>query len=206
MAHGRPRTSLPGIALVAALALSAFGMTACSSESAASTTATSSEALSASAVTKADSAILGAFSADDLDGSAHDQSLLQGHRLTMVNVWATYCSPCIREMGSLGELSDGYADKGLQVIGVVSDTLDSDGSISPDQVSTAKSIVAATGADYLHLVPSSDLYPLIRMATAVPTTIFVDETGTQVGKTYLGAKSKDAWAAIIDETLEAVAS
>ncbi|MCH4179786.1 MAG: TlpA disulfide reductase family protein [Atopobiaceae bacterium] len=206
MSHGRPRTSLPGITLVAALALATLGITACGSAGAASTATTSSEATSTSAVTKADSAILGTFSADDLDGITHDQSVLQGHRLTMVNVWATYCSPCIREMGSLGELSDDYADKGLQVIGVVSDTLNSDGSISSDQVSTAKSIVAATGADYLHLVPSSDLYPLIRTATAVPTTIFVDETGTQVGKTYTGAKSKDAWAAIIDETLAAVTS
>ena len=40
----------------------------------------------------------------------------------------------------------------------VLDTLDSDGSISESQVETAKEIVDQTGADYLHLLPSPDLY------------------------------------------------
>ena len=35
----------------------------------------------------------------------------------------------------------------------------------------------------------------------MPTTFFVDETGAQVGQTYLGAKSEDEWAAIVDELL-----
>lgn len=42
--------------------------------------------------------ILSQFAATDLDGNEIDQSILEGYDLTMVNIWATFCQPCIREM------------------------------------------------------------------------------------------------------------
>ena len=39
--------------------------------------------------------VLSAFSATDLNGNAVDQSVLVEYDLTMVNVWATFCGPCI---------------------------------------------------------------------------------------------------------------
>ena len=40
----------------------------------------------------------------DFDGNEVDKSLFEGHRLTMVNIWATFCNPCLSEMPELGEL------------------------------------------------------------------------------------------------------
>ena len=40
--------------------------------------------------------------------------------------------------------------------------------------------------------------------SAVPETIFVDETGSVVGESYLGARSKAEWQKIIDQLLEQV--
>ena len=146
--------------------------------------------------------ILSQFTASDLDGNEVTQSLFEGHPVTMVNVWATFCGPCLGEMPELGELHNEYADQGFQILGIVTDTLAQDGSISSTQVELAKQIAQETGAGYTHLLPSEDLIAcLLWQIDSVPTTIFVDETGALIGKGYLGARSKDAWKEIIEEKL-----
>ena len=159
---------------------------------------------SSSADAQSAGGILSAFSAQDLDGNALDQSVLEGHTLTMVNVWATFCTPCISEMPELGQLAEEYADKGVQIVGLISDVLNSDGSVSDTQLDTAREIVSATSANYTHIVPSTDLYGILAQITSVPTTFFVDETGAQVGYAYLGARDKAEWSAILDEMLSEV--
>ena len=145
---------------------------------------------------------LGLFTATDIDGNAVDQTLFANHRLTMINVWATYCTPCLDEMPDLGQLHADMAAEGVQIVGLVSDALNSDGSISQSQVDLARDIIEATGANYPHLLPSQDLIEiLLWQVTGVPTTIFVDSTGALVGYAYVGSRSYDDWAAIIEETL-----
>lgn len=150
------------------------------------------------------SGILSEFTAADLQGNAVDQTVLKDCKLTMVNVWATYCSPCISEMPDLGTIAQEYAERGVQVIGLVSDAQNADGTVSDSQVQLAADIVAETGADYLHLVPDASLSGLLGQITAVPTTFFVDEAGNQVGGTYLGARSLYDWTDVIDQLLEEV--
>ena len=131
-----------------------------------------------------------------------DAGIFSGYKLTMVNVWATFCGPCIREMPDLGALHAEYADSGFQIVGIVADVVDLDGNFMPDMVDTAVEIIDATGADYLHLLPSDSLNEaLLKNAVYVPTTIFVDEQGNQVGDMLVGSRAKEEWAEIIDELL-----
>lgn len=149
--------------------------------------------------------VLSAFTAFDIDGNTVDESILSGYKLTMVNIWGTFCSPCISEMPELGALNAEYADKGVQVIGIVIDVQDGSGTLIPDMVDFAKEIVDKTGADYLHILPSADLsIQMLYRVEAVPTTIFVDEFGRQVGEDYLGARSGDDWKLIVEELLTKV--
>lgn len=149
--------------------------------------------------------VLSSFTAQDLNGNQVDQSILADYQLTMVNIWATFCGPCLSEMPELGEIHAEYADKGVQVVGIVTDVLNQDGSFNEDQIATARDAVALTGASYLHLLPSTDLIlAKLQYVSAVPETIFVDSQGNQVGESYLGARSKDQWIAIIDELLTQV--
>lgn len=189
------------LALLFALCL-ALLLSACSSPAA---SGTPSPSPSSSALEEETPGVLSSFTAVDLEGNDITQSVLEGHTLTMVNVWATFCTPCIGEMPDLGELAAEYEEKGVQIIGLVSDVLDAEGAVDEDQLSLAQDIVEQTGANYLHIIPGSDLYPLLYQITSVPTTFFVDETGTQVGYTYLGAKEKEDWQAILDDLLEEVA-
>ena len=142
------------------------------------------------------------FTAQDLDGNPVDESIFADCDVTMINLWGTFCGPCLQEMPDLGEISDEYADKGFQIVGICTDAVNLDGEILEDVVETAKADAQETGADYLHIVPVGEIFTdLLPRVTGVPTTIFVDSKGQQIGLADIGAKDKAAWIQVIEEKL-----
>ncbi len=147
------------------------------------------------------------FKTTDLDGNEVTQEIFSNADLTMINIWATYCNPCLGEMPDLGVLAEEYADQGVQIIGILMDVYDQNWNVVQSQVDLAKEIIQETGADYLHLMPSTDLiYAKLRYVQAVPETIFVDKEGNLVGEPHLGARTKDQWSEEIQKRLEMVHS
>lgn len=145
---------------------------------------------------------LDSFWTIDLQGKEVTQEIFSSHKLTLVNVWATFCPPCLQEMPALGELHREYANMGVQVIGIVTDVYHTNQKIFMDNLGLAYEIIRQTKADYAHLLPSQDLQDLrLKDVQVVPESFFVDSNGKIVGQTYLGAKSKSAWKSIIDSTL-----
>ncbi len=57
---------------------------------------------------------------DRLDGSRLEMASLQGRPL-VVNFWATWCAPCVREMPLLQRFHDEHAAAGWQVLGIAAD-------------------------------------------------------------------------------------
>lgn len=140
-----------------------------------------------------------AFEAQDLEGNTVTESLFAESRLTMVNVWATYCNPCLSEMPGLGELAGEYDPDQFQIIGIVSDVQEG---AQEEAVEYAEALVSQTGAEYSHLLLNQSLFmALLRDVSAVPTTFFVDENG-EVLDTIVGAMDKTAWKEKIDAFLE----
>lgn len=140
----------------------------------------------------------------DFDGNEVDKSLFEGHRLTMINIWATFCNPCLSEMPELGELAAEYAKEegGVQIIGICTDITDLSGNTTQEAVDGAKQIVEMTGAAYPHLIPNDEFMAfLMQEVPGVPTTFFVDENGEVIGDEVVGAKSKDAWQQEIESRL-----
>lgn len=143
------------------------------------------------------------FNGVTLTGEAVNQDILSGHKVTMLNIWATFCNPCIMEMPDLGALNKAYGEGEFQVIGLVVDTLDQ-GSVSSSAIDLAWEIIDLTGADYMHLLPSYDLSVVkLNDVMSVPETVFLDSEGNILNPEtqYLGARSYDDWKAIIDELL-----
>lgn len=139
------------------------------------------------------------FEAKDMDGNTVSESVFSGSKLTMVNVWATYCNPCLSEMPELGELAGEYDPETFQIIGVISDVQEG---ADAGQTEYAAQLIAGTGADYTHLLLNESLfYALLSDVSAVPTTFFVDENGN-VLDTVVGAMKKSAWKEKIDALLE----
>lgn len=154
------------------------------------------------AVTAAENPSFSNFKTVTLDGEEVDQDIFSDYDLTMINVWATFCSPCLREMPDLGEIHEEYKEKGVQIVGIVSDVLDSNGNLVQSQLDTAREIVEETGAGYTHLLPNYDLMMAkLKDVSVVPTTFFVDKDGNLVGEDQLGSKSKEDWIKLIDKYL-----
>lgn len=138
-----------------------------------------------------------------LDFSPVAADVLSGKKLTMINVWATYCNPCISEMPELAKLHADYADKGFQIIGIVLDAGNAE-AYSEESRAFAQQIIESTGANYLHILPSRELMVgALNDITAVPTTFFLDEDG-HILRTEVGGRNYAGWAVIVDELLESL--
>ena len=66
-----------------------------------------------------------------LAGETLEGSALAGEKLTLVNLWATWCGPCVRELPELEAVSAAYADKGVRVLGVTVDAVN-EATLEPD--------------------------------------------------------------------------
>lgn len=177
------------------LVLSTLLLSGCTSDSVGKTPENSPEAESISAVPAEPSAAQVTFEGTDLDGNPVSSEVFSHSKLTMVNVWATYCNPCLREMPELGELAAEYDAGEFQLIGIVSDVME-----GTDQ-SQAERLVQQTGANYPHLLLNESIYyALLTDVTGVPTTFFIDENGAVLGR-VVGAREKSVWEEIINGLL-----
>ena len=132
------------------------------------------------------------------EGETLSADVFANSKLTMVNVWATFCGPCINEMPDLGVIAGAYDAADFQLIGIIADTMEGDA----DMLAEAKAIIEETGADYPHLLLNEELYMnLVGASDSVPTTYFFNQDGELLGY-VVGAKSQAAWEGIIDGLLE----
>ena len=182
--------------LLGIFALSALLLSGCGKDSKPTGSTSGSEMASGSISETEPSAEPIVFEGTDLEGNTVTSDIFSQSKLTMVNVWATYCNPCLSEMPSLGELAADYDAEQFQIIGIVSDVLEGE-----DQ-SSVESLVAQTSANYTHLLLNESIYyGLLTDVRAVPTTFFLDENGI-VLDTVIGAMEKSAWEAKINGLLE----
>jgi len=56
------------------------------------------------------------FSAPDLRGREVVLSELQGHKVVVLDFWATWCGPCLRAMPDLEEVHREFAERGVVVV------------------------------------------------------------------------------------------
>ena len=141
------------------------------------------------------------FETTDLDGNAvSSEALFAESKLTIVNIWATFCGPCINEMPELEKLSNEYAEKDVTLVGLVLDVPEGDDQLLPD----ALAIVADTGVTYTNL-RVWDGFDEMLFISAVPTTFFVDSDGHIVGDLIVGADPA-AYRAAIDAYLNGLSA
>lgn len=148
---------------------------------------------------------LGEFSVEDIWGNTYTQEMFADYDLTMVNVFATWCSPCIREIPDLEKLKNDMASQGVNVAGIVLDAVTGSGNVDGEAVENAKLLAEKSGVTYPFLIPDEGyLNGRLSGISAVPETFFVDREGNIVGETYIGSHELEEWKAIVEEVKEAV--
>ncbi|MCK4705954.1 MAG: TlpA family protein disulfide reductase [Gammaproteobacteria bacterium] len=60
------------------------------------------------------------FAMADLDGQTRNIKDWDG-KVILLNFWATWCPPCLKEIPGFIELQEQYGDQGFQVIGIAVD-------------------------------------------------------------------------------------
>lgn len=118
------------------------------------------------------------------DTAGQPQALARYHGQAMlVNFWATWCAPCVKEMPELSALSAELAPKGVQVLG-----------IGIDSPSNIKEFLVKTPVRYPIFVAGMEGTELSRAfgnkQGGLPYTVLIGADG-KVRKTYLGALKFD---------------
>ncbi len=148
---------------------------------------------------------LGEFVTQDINGTEYTQEMFQDYDLTLVNIFATWCSPCVAEMPELEELHQELKDRGVNVVGFVLDGVDEAGEVIPESLAQAQELVEETGVTYPVLLPDPTfLNGRLMGIMAVPETFFVDKNGNMVGTVYRGSGSYEDWLAVVEEELAAL--
>lgn len=141
------------------------------------------------------------ISTKDIEGKEFTSKDFVDYDLTMVNVFATWCTACIKEIPDLVELKDKMKDMNVNLVGVVTDTVDDRG-VNQDAVDLSKLIAEKTNANYQFLMPdATNFNGRLNGIQALPETFFVDKNGKIVGNTYSGARSLADWTKIVEEEL-----
>ena len=121
------------------------------------------------------------FESTDLEGNAvNSKDVFSKNKFTMINIWASWCGPCIQELPELEEINKEFEEKGCGIIGLLTDGTD------PTGLADAKEIIADTGVTYMNVIDNAEIADMLQV-TGVPTTVFVDENGKIVGRTIVGA-------------------
>lgn len=135
------------------------------------------------------------FITKDIEGKeATSETLFSRNRVTLVNLWQTFCEPCKEEMPELDRLNREYAGKGFEVIGVVCDVGNDEGRLEKARTISGKYSIRT-------LLLSKDLHDSLPAPQGTPTSYFIDSEGKILGYPVVG-KHMDQILAGIEQYLD----
>ncbi|MBQ7638623.1 MAG: TlpA family protein disulfide reductase [Clostridia bacterium] len=167
--------------LLAALILTcALLLSSCGEKTKTGETESAAPTLDDEALNKSFPSLL-SFAAGTLDNEEFTEKNFSGHDLTVMNIWATYCGPCLAEMEDIAAFSKALPER-VQFITLCSDAFGNE--------EKARSILEEAGYEGVTLITwDGDLIKLLSKVQYVPTTLFFDGTGRCVGTEIIGGVS-----------------
>jgi thiol-disulfide isomerase/thioredoxin len=116
--------------------------------------------------------------------------------VVVLNLWATWCAPCRREMPSLDRLQARYAGNGLEVVAL---------SLDRGDVAKIREFFEELGIANLAIYQDPQARASRELgAPGLPTTIVIDRAGQEVGRLLGPAEwDSDAAFAVVDTLLGA---
>ena len=126
------------------------------------------------------------FESVDLDGNpVRSSDLFRENKITMVNLWGTWCINCLNEMNELAELDRRFREKGCGIVGV-----EFENEPIEDVADLARKVFQENGITYPNVIwPEND--PVLSDIRRYPTTLFVDSEGKILTYPITGAAVED---------------
>jgi thiol-disulfide isomerase/thioredoxin len=126
--------------------------------------------------------LLPEFSLPDLSDKQHSIKAWQG-KILVINFWATWCPPCLKEMPEFEAMQNEFSDKGLQFIGIALDDAD-----------PVKEFIASKKITYPILMGEDQgtklAHDLGNIVNTVPFTVIVNKKGFVV-KSHMGELTRE---------------
>jgi len=119
------------------------------------------------------------FTLQDLKGNQISLSDFQG-KVVVLDFWATWCPPCVKEIPHFIELYEQYKDRGFAMVGI---SLDRQG------VSVVKSFAQKYRVNYPILMTDGQVDKAYGGITGIPTTFVIDSAG-YIRQKYIGYRDK----------------
>lgn len=119
------------------------------------------------------------FSLPMADGTIIELNKLKG-KVIMVNFWATWCGPCVKEIPDFVELYNQYKDKGLEIVGI---------SIDQKGWAVVQPFIKKHRIEYPIVLATPQFAGDYDNINAIPTTYIVNKNGYIVER-LLGSRSK----------------
>ena len=133
------------------------------------------------------------FTAKTVSGEDISSDLFKDSKLTVVNVWGSWCGPCVQEIPELQKLYESMKDKDVNVIGLAQD--------AGTDLDAVKEIIDKNKVTYQNIVPEGDTEDFVMSIMAFPTTFFVDSDRNIVG-VIQGNRNLEAFTAAVEGVLE----
>jgi thiol-disulfide isomerase/thioredoxin len=141
--------------------------------------------------------VISSFNTYDIEGNEISNDIFKNHKITMINVWGTFCGPCIEEMPDLQKIYTEYKGENFNLIGIVSDIR-----LGQD-TKEAASIVSQTKVEYTNILADDVLSKeVLGYFDYVPYTIFVDSKGNILKTLVSGSRSYEKYKEIIDNLIK----
>jgi peroxiredoxin len=112
------------------------------------------------------------FTLQDLQGHAVHLAALRGN-VVFVNVWATWCQPCVEEMPTIQQLYERLHGRGLEILAVSLDALGAQ-VVAP--------FMQTHRLSFPTLLDTKNLVQRLYRTTGVPESFIVDKRGILVDK------------------------
>ncbi|NLJ70434.1 MAG: TlpA family protein disulfide reductase [Clostridiaceae bacterium] len=156
-----------------------------------------------SANSEADSENVWFFKSIDFAGNElNSQEYFANGKLTLVNIWATWCPPCKMELPDLGQLAKDFAEQNVQFLGIATDVIENDQNV----LDIAKSLLSDSGVEYPNVKfnEQTNNIMLQYQIQSIPTTVLIDAKGNVIGDLIIGIRNYDDFSNLINSALDLI--